>query len=78
MLANISMMISFFPRMFMRTPLFYEFYAKIDAYFRTTIKSHTQNKMEQFHSCYSILGRRLFSVAEAYRNENRLRKAIVR
>jgi hypothetical protein len=70
MLSNIGVMVAFFPRMFIKTPIILDFYNKIFRYFQTTVKTLNPFKIDMGYFCYDVLGRRLFSLSEIYYHQN--------
>ena len=62
MLANIGSMVQFFPRMFIKSQIFYDLYQKIGNYFYNTCKTLNPYKIDMGYYGYDQLGRRIFSL----------------
>lgn len=62
MLANIGVMVPFFPRMFVKRSPLYQLYGKITNYFKTMTKVLNPMKIDAAYFCYDMIGRRLFSL----------------
>jgi hypothetical protein len=64
MLANIGVMVQFFPRMFLTSsPLLRNLYNKIFSFFIASAKTLNVYKLDMGYFCYDMLGRRLFSLS---------------
>lgn len=78
MMANIGVMVPFYPRMFVKRSPLYELYTKIFNYFKTVAKSLNPHKIDAGYFCYDSIGRRLFSLTEIHQDQNRLRKVLIK